>query len=456
MDFNEAILSGLMLERGIDTGSGGTKLEALKKQWQGAGFSRTAPAADVSYVTSVAADMTASQGKRFDANRLLALYYADLGEFKRSVYHSQLALTLATDHSRAAACHMDIFLCQRSMNGGELQGSELEHYDKFVEAAMKGIQAGESGAILSVLEMCEEWKDYALLSAAAQAWSKHPENSDDYDREVAESLCHTYAKRFQEQKDAGFREAIYARLPGEATHGIGKRAKLRANYLDRGVIGSLDVSGQPVRKWICTACGHICQGVQPPQACYVCKAPAERIAEYDPGSGKAMAQTPSAPAPAARKQTAADSLMEAVEDFSRKYGSYARKVHTAKRSALQDYAALVQPIIRELRGGNTALMRSLIEHCEVFEDMQDYGLLGAAATLWLIHPDNTDGREKIVTQKKSVLWVETAVAVGEAYSGESPVYERLCGAGLSSVAEDYKRALFGLTSYVRDQVQGIS
>lgn len=390
MPIDDFLSSGLSLERpetssddhGVDTSSWG----------ETPGFSAGVSAEEVNAVTAVAMDPSKGSAERFEANHLLGVYYSDRDDLKRALYHIKMALSFATTHAQKTGCYFNHLLCQLLMDGrNALAPEDMPLYDKWVEESLAGILDGDAAAILGALDYAENWEDYGLAAAAALAWSTHPENTDAFDREEAEASYHRYKKQLEEQKSRGFPGTIYMPLSGERSHGITCRAKVRLDFLNKHIVHS----------------------------------PEELLAlkqQDHPADASAANPAPDTKSP---KKIRSDELMAGVERFARRYSQHARSLYSAKPGVLRDYIEIATPIVRELKVGNVPLMRALINNSQVFEDMQDYMLLSAAATLWLVHPENTDGREQISAQKKSVLWMETSISLSEQFGDHQPLEWRL-------------------------------
>lgn len=414
MSMENFLSSGLSLER-PDTPDAPKEIDV--SAWEDVpGFSANIPLEDVNEVTSIAMDPTRDASERFEANHLLGTYYSDRNDLKRALYHIKTAMSFATTHAQKAGCHFNQLLCQLLIDGRDtLTPADIPLYDKWVEESLRGILEGDEAAIQGALEYTESWKDYGLAAAAALAWSTHPENTDAFDREAAEAAYHGYKKQFEEQSARKFGDVIYTRLPGESNSGIPCRAKVRLEFLQNHAVYS----------------------------------PQELFDHSPAGESPSAAPT----APKSEKEQRADELMAKVDQFARKYSQHARSLYSAKPDVLRDYIELVKPIITELTVGNVPLMRTLMDNSQVFEDMQDFMLLGATATLWLVHPENTDGREKIAVQKKSTLWMETAIALGEQFNDVQPLEWRLRELNMSE-RFTYDTYWTSLAQHVRDMVSG--
>lgn len=400
MSVEDFLASGLSLER---TESSGPQQQISATAWGDAGtpgFSARISPEEVKRVAAIAAGSSYNREERFEANHLLGLYYSDLNELKRASYHIQLALTFADTHGQRAGCYMSILNCQLLMDTRmELRAEDLTLYDKYVEESLNGIQENDAEAILGVLSNPELWGDFGLMASAALAWSTHPENTDAFERESAEAAYHHYKKLFEEQESTGFTNMIYSLLPGESKGSKGAllagnsngrfpcRAQVRQEFLQNKRVCTLEELKQAKEK-------------------------------------NASAPTPVS-ASVSYEQKRADELMAKVDAFARKYPKGERSVYTAKASVMQEYMDFAMDIAVALQGDNAPLMKALMDNYQVFEDMQDYMLLGCAATLWTIHPKNTDGRDKIAAQKKSEMWLETATSLGEVLNDMQPLEKRL-------------------------------
>lgn len=404
------LASGLSLER---TESSGSQQQIDATAWNNAdtpGFSAYISPEEIKSVSAIAVGSAYERAERFEANHLLGLYYSDLDDLKRASYHIQLALTFADTHGQRAGCYMNMLFCQLLIEERkQLQVEDLTLYDKYVEESLRGIQANEAAAILGALDYSEQWEDYGLTAAAALAWSTHPENTEAFERESAEAAYHHYKKLFEQQVEASSSALVYTPLAGEPKGKASSRVRVRLEFLRNRTVYTLEELMQSKRE-----------------------------------------STPT-PASVSQEQKRADELMARVDAFARKYPKGARSLYSAKPAVMQEYMNLTVKLVSELRVNNGPLMRALIQDFEVFEDMQDYMLLGCAATLWLIHPENKDGRDKITTQKRSELWMETSISLSEQFHDMQPLEYRMKELNMSE-RYTYQHDWMELAQYVNQMV----
>lgn len=332
----------------------------------------TLSAEDVAYMKEVAKDKTLPVGARYLSNCFLSVWRRGEGDLLRALYYMETALFLAQSSSQRATCHQEIFSLKRDMGGGKLTPECMEDYEQFAEAAVEGICSKDAEAILLVLETgtAEKMEDYALLAAAAKAWSVHPENRDDFDREEAEAKYYRCIKAFKEQECKGYTEAIYQYYHGQkCSNGNNAAVKWRKKL----------IQGKPAQ-----------------EGAAVSGSPA---AQSDSGGA--------APNQKAKKKT----LQDAVEQFRQKYPNAV--VATASEQCILEYASVARKIVKALRSGDIELMKYMVDHPEVFEGMQDYMLLGSAALLLFMHPKNTDVGRRMQARKQGEIWLERSLKLSE-------------------------------------------
>lgn len=396
MDMNDAMRSGLSLER--DLGSASVRqpdrdsqdemdilyfLVVIDRKRKLEGVTQE----DIDYVTAVVRNQELSVRRRFQANQLLARCHSMRKDQKRALYYMEVARTLASTVAEQLACDRDIFLLQCLLAEGKVTEESLERYELFVEEAVKGILAQDEESIRQVLsdDTCDMMEDYAILAMAAKAWSEHPRNQDDFDREEAEAKYYRYIKAFKEQEIKGYTEPIYQYYHGKSCNrNNNEAAKWRKNLLQ----------GKPAQQGIV---------MDKPSAAH----------------SDSAAAAPTSPAVSEGDKIA----IETLEELTRR--TVGKNIDSIDGGLLDEYVMhMILSVIVEMKKGNAAVMRYVIEHSELFERMEDYVILGSAALLWFCHPDNKDVGEKLRAQTLGEQWIEKALHLSEPEENY-PLYRRM-------------------------------
>lgn len=383
MKDQDAVKSGVSLERDADPLSSGVSLEREPdvaparpagqsvENWLESIERGAIAAADANTLRAIAGDETVPAEARFRANCLAARYALDHQDWLRCVFHGEVALPYAKSGGQRAKCYELIFLAKKGLAKDELTPECVESYEQFAQEAAKSVCAGERMAIELLKDgTAEQMQDYALLAAAHKAWSCHPENQDDFDREEAEAAYHRYSRLFEERQKSGSKDAAF-----------------------RGAKG--DCGAERWRQELLAG-----------------KAPARNIGD----SKDAPAQTggAAAGAPAVSAGASAPGLTGVpgeVARFITRYGQLS--VGSAGGQYVRDYTAVAQRVVDALRGGDGATMRYVVENPQLFEGMQDYTILCSAAWLWFMHPENTNVGERLRLQSLGEEWTQKCLELSE-------------------------------------------
>lgn len=384
MDERDAQRSGVSLGRDADPLSSGVSLEretggspsaaprlpAGQDMWawlESIERGGAVKPADVSALRAIAEDESVSPEVRFLSNRLYARCALDRKEWLRCEFHGEVALNQAKGYGQQALCYELIFLARRGQAGGKVTLECMAYYDRFVEGAVKSALAGERiGIELLLGSTTQEMEDYALLAVGHRAWSAHPENQDDFDREEAEAAYHRCCKAFEEQARQGCKERIY-----QSYHGTRCTNKREAEQWRRSLLEvkhrSADTRSGAPRQDDGVSAAH----------------PSALAGSMSPSAAKEPGE---------------------VEHFIARYG--VTSIQGAGSQCMKDYTAMAQKVVAALRNGNTETMRDVVGHYQLFEGMQDYIILSSAALLWAIDPANTNVGERLQAQARGEEWTQ--------------------------------------------------